>query len=511
MSGIQLDGESLSIEAVLRVARQKVPVQIAERALHKVKEGRRSVERILVSEKISYGINTGFGKFSEKVIDRKDLLQLQLNLIRSHAVGTGDPLPEDAARAVMLVRLNTLLKGRSGIRPELAKQIMTYLNSNVVPEIPRYGSLGASGDLAPSAHFALTLVGEGKLVRNGRSFPANVVLKELGIKPLRLREKEGLAIINGTQVMTGLGCLLVSDALNFFDLLDIAAVFSLEALGGNIDAFESRVHNLRPIKGQTEVAERIRALSSLSKLIGRSKRVQDPYSLRCIPQVHGAFREVLDFARKIVEIEINSVTDNPIIFAEDDSVISAGNFHGQPIAVALDMLAVVIAEACTFSERRIDKLLSGLNPKLPLFLTEDSGLSSGMMVLQYTAAALNSKIALLATPAGLWTATVSAGQEDHSSMGMTSALKAQEMLHLAMKVVGIELICASQAAELLDEKALGTGSTTALKLIRQITHRVNEDRSMAEDLERLACFLEEGDFAHKVLQSVSFPLPGAHS
>ena len=297
--------------------------------------------------------------------------------------------------------------------------------------------------------------------------PASSALKEKGIKPLKLKEKEGLAVINGTQVMTGLGCLLIRDAENFFSILDIASALSLEGLGCNLDAFDSRVHNLRPIKGQIQVAEKIRALVSGSMLLGSANRVQDPYSVRCIPQVHGAFYETLNFATKIIETEINSVTDNPIIFPEDDSVISAGNFHGQPIAICLDLLGIALAEACAYSERRTDKLLSGLNPKLPLFLTNDSGLSSGMMVLQYAAAALNSRISVLATPAGLMERKCLRGQEDHSSMGVTSALKAQEIIELGLKVLATELICSCQAIEILGETRLGKGTSQALKLVRK--------------------------------------------
>ena len=281
----------------------------------------------------------------------------------------------------------------------------------MVPEIPRYGSLGASGDLAPSAHLALSMVGEGNVIHEGKKLPTKQFLKTVGLKPIKLKEKEGLAIINGTQVMSGLGCLLVEDATNFLDLLDIAAALSLEALGGNIDSFDPRIHELRPIPGQIEVASQIRQLVSESELLGSAKRVQDPYSLRCIPQVHGGFREALKFVKSMIKVEINSVTDNPVIFP-DDSVISAGNFHGQPIAIALDLLGLTLAEACVYSERRIDKLLSGLNPSLPMFLTKNSGLRSGMMILQYTAAVLWSITTQYSLLRQAFTApVVSAGQE----------------------------------------------------------------------------------------------------
>ena len=338
------------------------------------------------------------------------------------------------------------------------------------------------------------------MIHEGKKLPTKQFLKTVGLKPIKLKEKEGLAIINGTQVMSGLGCLLIEDATNFLDLLDIAAALSLEALGGNIDSFDPRIHELRPIPGQIEVASQIRRLVSGSELLGNANRVQDPYSLRCIPQVHGAFREALKFAKSMIEVEINSVTDNPVIFP-DDSVISAGNFHGQPIAIALDLLGLTLAEACVYSERRTDKLLSGLNPSLPMFLTENSGLRSGMMILQYTAAALVNRNTILAAPAGLHSAVVSAGQEDHASMGVTSALKAREIIINATKVVAIELMCGCQAVEMLGSSRLGKGSQVAIKKIRKLTRHLVEDRSLSAELERLSEYLQKGEFVKSVLDA----------
>jgi len=498
---IVLDGTSIQIAQILSISRDFASVSIADEAIARVQDGRTIVDRIVKSGKTAYGLNTGFGVLAERKIDSKDLDALQLNLIRSHATGVGSPLSTDEVRAVMAVRLNTLLKGYSGVRPEIVYQLRDFLNSRVTPEIPRYGSLGASGDLAPSAHLALTLIGEGNVIHDGKKIPTRRFLKTVRLKQIRLKEKEGLAIINGTQVMSALGCLLVTDATNFLDLLDIVAALSLEALGGNIDSFDPRIHELRPIPGQIEVALRIRQLVSGSDLLGRAKRVQDPYSLRCIPQVHGGFREALKFAKSMIEIEINSVTDNPVIFS-DDSVISAGNFHGQPIAMALDLLGSTLAEACVFSERRTDKLLSGLNPLLPMFLTKNSGLRSGMMILQYTAAALINQNIILGAPAGLHSAVVSAGQEDHASMGVTSALKAREIIINATKVVAIELICGCQAVEILGQGRLGKGSQVALKKVRKLTKHLVEDRSLSADIEQLSEYLQKGEFASSVLNAV---------
>ncbi len=358
LSKITLDGVSLTIEQLLEISREASPVSVSDEALGKVEAGRKIVERVTRSGKTAYGINTGFGKLADRKIGNKDLDELQLNLVRSHAAGTGDPLDLEEVRAIITVRLNTLLRGYSGVRKEVISQLVNFLNSNIIPVIPRYGSLGASGDLAPSAHLALAMIGEGEVFLKEERVATKKLFQNLGLKPITLKEKEGLAIINGTQVMSGLGSLLVHDAANFFDTLDIAAAVSLEALGGNLQSFDPRVHELRPIRGQIDVARHMNQILSGSKLVGTGKRTQDPYSLRCIPQVHGAFREALRFCRSLVETEINSVTDNPLIFPDED-IISAGNFHGQPIALALDLLGIVIAEAGVYSERRIDKLLSG--------------------------------------------------------------------------------------------------------------------------------------------------------
>jgi histidine ammonia-lyase len=498
---ITLNGSSLTIEEVVRISRGGAKVRIAQETFDKVQSGRDSVERLLKSRNTVYGVNTGFGRLADRRIDDDKLERLQVNLIRSHSVGTGSRLDKDETRAIMAVRLNTLLKGYSGIRREIAEQLISFLNMQLTPEIPRYGSLGASGDLAPSAHLALTLIGEGNLVGDeGSLIPAKKALKENKVRPVKLREKEGLALINGTQVMTGLGCLLLFDSVNLFDVLDIAAALSLEALQGNPSAFDIRVHSLRPFAGQVGVAETVRTLVSGSKLISKSGRVQDPYSLRCVPQVHGAYRDSLNFAGSIIGVEINSVTDNPIIFPEDDSVVSAGNFHGQPVALALDLLGIAVAGACVISERRVDKLLSGVNDKLPLFLTKESGLNSGMMVLQYTAAALISQNKVLASPATLDSANVSAGQEDHSSMGVTAALKAREIVDNAFGVAAIELLCSCQAIEFLNPAELGDGTSKAFGLVRKISPKLTDDRSLAADIERLSKYLKSGKFRDDVLK-----------
>jgi histidine ammonia-lyase len=504
-STVILDGSSLTIEDVVNVARNRSRVEIASSAIVNVESGRRSLERIFGSGKTVYGINTGFGKLSDTRVPSSQIDQLQLNLIRSHAVGTGMNLTEEEARAVMIVRLNSLLLGNSGVRVEIVSLLGSFLNQGIFPVIPRYGSLGASGDLAPSAHLALCLIGEGFLIdEKGRKVNSRQQLRKLGLSPIRLKAKEGLAIINGTQVMTGLACLLVQDAIRILANLDIASALSLEALGGSANPLDPRIQKLRPLNGQSNVASSILKLVKNSKLIGSSKRVQDPYSLRCIPQVHGAFYDSLNYVKSVIQSELNSVTDNPIIFPETDEALSSGNFHGQPVAIALDLLGLVVAEAAVFSERRIDKLLSGYDKRLTMFLSRKPGLNSGLMVTQYTAASLVVENKILAKPASLESVSVSAGQEDHASMGVHSALKAREILEHTSKVIAIEMLCASQAIDMLGKDKLGEGTLAAYKEIRELSKTVTSDRSLSEDIDNISKVLKDGTIQRSVERKIQF-------
>lgn len=505
-NSVTLDGTSLTIENVVDVARNYARVEIALAAIEAVKRGRKSIERILKSGETVYGINTGFGKLADTKISGGQLDQLQHNLIRSHSVGTGAPLNEDETRAVMVVRLSSLLRGNSGVRLEVTRQLQEFLNRKLYPVIPRYGSLGASGDLAPSAHLALCLIGEGQAFdSNKKLVRTSTVLQKLRIDPIKLRAKEGLAIINGTQVMTGLGALLINDVRSLIRNLDIAAAMSLESLGGSLSPFQSRIQKLRPMRGQAHVASRILRLLRDSRLTESENHVQDPYSLRCIPQVHGAFYDALQYAKNVIEIELNSVTDNPIIFPESDEVVTAGNFHGQPISLALDLLCMAVAEASVFSERRIDKLLSGFNPKLPLFLSSDPGLNSGFMVTQYTAAALVAENKILSRPASTENASVSAGQEDHASMGVTAALKARTVVDHTTTVIAIEILCAAQSLELLtggNKKKMGQGTRIALKEVRSISRTLKEDRPLEPDINKLSEALKQDRLTRAIERTV---------
>jgi histidine ammonia-lyase len=500
---VLLDGSSLTVNQVVQVSRDYLRVEIVQSAIDNVRKGRSAVDRILKSGKTVYGINTGFGKLSDSKM--KDIDQLQSNLIRSHSTGTGTPLGEDEVRAVMVVRLNSLLHGNSGVRVQVIRILQEFLNKQVYPSIPRYGSLGASGDLAPSAHLGLCMMGEGYAFdRNGKKKETMKILNSLKIEPIKFKTKEGLAIVNGTQVMTGLGCLVISDAFSLLRNLDIAAAMTLEALGGSLSPFDTRVQKLRPMHGQGHVAARILRLVRDSGLTGSTDRIQDAYSIRCIPQVHGAFYDVFQYVRSVLEIEINSVTDNPLVFWEKDEVVNAGNFHGQPVSLALDHACTAIVEASVYSERRIDKLLSGYNPKLPLFLSEHAGLNSGLMVTQYTAAALVAENRVIGRPASLESASVSAGQEDHASMGVTAALKARNALEFTAKVIAIEVLCAAQALDFLihTDSKLGQGTRIAYQEVRNMVKTVDKDRPLNEDIERLTHALKDDKLTKEIEKTV---------
>ncbi|MFI5421916.1 MAG: histidine ammonia-lyase [Nitrososphaerales archaeon] len=493
-SNVVLDGLSLKIGEVVSIARDFSKVEISSSARERVVESRRVIEGLIGSGKIYYGINTGFGKLADTLVSGDDLEQLQINLLRSHSVGLGPFLTEEEGRALMVLRLNSLLRGNSGVRYDVIEQLCSFLNTRIFPAIPSYGSLGASGDLAPSAHLALCMIGEGNVFVAGETVSTDKVLRENGITALKLKAKEGLSIINGTQLMTAIACILVHDAAMLLTSMDIISAMSLEALQGSIVPFDPKIQSVRPHEGQKTVAEIVRKVLTDSSFVDSSERIQDPYSLRCIPQVHGAFREFLDFSKSVILTEINSVTDNPIVFPDSGELISGGNFHGQIVSIALDLICVLLAEASVISERRIDKLLSGFNPNLPIFLVNQPGLNSGLMVSQYSAAALVARNRVLARPASLDSASVSAGQEDHASMGVNAGLKALEVFENTLQVLAIEAINAAQALDLLDSKnkRKGSGTTLLYNEIRKLTAKVVEDRSMSADIQRVARALKSG-------------------
>lgn len=495
-----LDGRSLTIADVVRVARHAgVSVSIASPARAALLESRRLVERAIASGATMYGINTGFGKLANIRIPPDQLEQLQVNLIRSHAAGVGTPLSAAVVKAVMLLRANVLLRPTSGVRPGLVDALVAMINAGVAPWVPEQGSVGASGDLAPLSHIALALMGEGRVVDGQDGAPAGLALSRAGLVPYRFGPKEGLAFINGTQAQTALLALMVHDAMVLWRTAAGAAAMSLEALRGTPAPLDPRIHAARPHRGQIEAADLMRALLAESEIRESHRvddpRVQDAYSLRCAPQVLGAVRDAIRFAQETVEVELNASTDNPLVF-DDGDVISGGNFHGQPVAQALDLLAMTLTTLQAIAERRVERLVNpDLSQGLPAFLTRDPGLSSGFMMVQITAASLVAESRTLAMPASIGSIPTDANQEDFVPMGMAAAWKAQRILLNAQRVVGAELLCAAQGLEFLKPLAPGRGVGDLYRRLRGLAPAVtplDADRPPSPDLERLATAVAEG-------------------
>jgi histidine ammonia-lyase len=506
---IQLDGSSLTIEQLLRIADEREPVALAPDARERVRASRAVVERRALSDEPAYGINTGFGSFADVKIAPDALEALQLNLLRSHAAGVGRPLPVRSVRATMALRANVLAKGFSGIRVDTLEALIALLNSGVHPCVPSRGSVGASGDLAPLAHLALVLVGEGEVLdedpedrrgrearkdenslRSLRAWRSNAIsgaeaLAGAGLKPVTLGPKEGLALINGTQPSTAVLALALAAAEQLARAADIAAALSIDALLGSIHPFEARIHDARPFAGQRTSAANIEALmagSGINKSHEHCGKVQDAYSMRCAAQVHGAAREALRFVRDTVTIEANSATDNPMVFADTGDVVSCGNFHGAPIAIAADLLATAIVPLATISERRTGRLVDPALSGLPAFLTTRGGLNSGLMLAQVTAAAVASELKTLAHPAGVDTIPTSANKEDHVSMSMTAALKAERAVGRARDVIAIEILCACQAIDLLAPRTTSPALARVHALVRSHVPTLVDDRAPSPDI-----------------------------
>lgn len=488
---VTLNGHSLTLPQVQSVLYDYEQVEASAESMKRVEESRRAVEKIVAENKVVYGINTGFGKLSDVLIDQKDVEKLQLNLIRSHACGVGDPFPETVSRAMMLLRANALLKGYSGVRREVIECLFALVNCRIHPVIPRQGSLGASGDLAPLSHLALALVGEGEVFYKGQVVPAITALRAEGIEPLTLTAKEGLALINGTQAMTAMGVVTYLEAEQLAYQAELIAAVTMEGLRGITDAFAEEVHIARGYPEQVAVAKRMRDYLSDSQLTTRQGqlRVQDSYSLRCIPQVHGASWQALGYVKEKLEIEMNAATDNPLIFDDGDKVISGGNFHGQPIALAMDFLKIAIAELANISERRIERMVNPQLSGLPAFLSPQPGLQSGAMILQYCAASLVSENKTLAHPASVDSIPSSANQEDHVSMGTIAARHAYKIVQNCRNVLSIELICALQAADYQGVEKMAAKTKQFHVMARQVTAPLAEDRVFAKDIKSVAEFL----------------------
>jgi histidine ammonia-lyase len=486
---IHLDGSSLTLDDIARIAYDREPVAIAPHAAAAVRASRAVVDAHAARGTPTYGVNTGFGALADVAIPTDQLAALQLNLLRSHAAGTGEPLPVPAVRALMALRANVLAKGFSGIRLETLEALLGLLNAGVHPVVPSRGSVGASGDLAPLAHLALVLVGEGEIMREtGPGLISGARVKpEISpglVSPVTLAPKEGLALINGTQASTAVLALAVLAAGRLTRAADLAAALSVDALRGSFHPFEARIHAVRPVPGQAASARNLWRLgqdSAINASHANCGRIQDAYALRCAPQVHGAAREGLAFARRLVEIEANAATDNPMVFADGD-IVSGGNFHGAPIALAADMLAIAMTQIATISERRTDRLMTPGMSDLPAFLTRDSGLHSGLMMAHVTAAALTAEIKTLAHPASVDTIPTSAGREDHVSMSMGAALKAARVVELATEVVAVEILAACQAVDLLAPLTTSPPLARVHAAVRARVPVLTADRPPAPDL-----------------------------
>lgn len=493
---ITLTGKSLTIEDVKQVIYQKEKVELSRQAKNIICTNRETVEAMLRADQTMYGINTGFGKFSDIIIRNDNLENLQLNLIYSHACGVGEPFSEEVSRAMLLLRANALAGGYSGVRVELVQQLIHFLNLEITPVIPQQGSLGASGDLAPLSHLALCLIGEGEMFYQGKRVDTSDVLRELGISPLQLQAKEGLALINGTQAMTAVGVIAYMETEKMLYQSEMISALTLEGLRGITDAFDPHLHQVRGHQEQIDVAKRMRERlvdSGLTTVQGEL-RVQDAYSLRCIPQVLGASWQTVHYAKEKLLTEINAVTDNPLIFSRENKVVSGGNFHGQPIALTMDFLKLGIAEAGNISERRIERLVNPqLNEGLPPFLSPNPGLESGAMIMQYSAASLVSENKTLAHPASVDSIPSSANQEDHVSMGTIAARHALEMLANTRRVIAIELICALEAVAYRGVERMGSETRRFYEKARKIVPRITKDRIFSRDIERAATWLKESN------------------
>jgi histidine ammonia-lyase len=496
---LELNGQTLTLSQIADVADGREDVKLSREATARAEASRRVIERIVEEGRTVYGVNTGFGKLSDVRVERSQLAELQLNLVRSHACGLGQPLSDRESRAMLLLRANVLARGFSGARPAVIEQLISMLNCGVTPVIPQKGSVGASGDLAPLAHLALVVVGEGEAFYDGHRLPGQEALKRAGIQPLQLEVKEGLALLNGTQAMAAVGGLALFEAERLTRLADVAGAMTLEALKGTPVAFDERIQDVRPHPGQVATAKHLRELLLSSEIrkshLENDPRVQDAYSLRCMPQVHGAVRSALKHACDVVEIESGSATDNPLVFTDTGEVLSGGNFHGAPVALVLDYAAIAITDLMSISERRIDRLVNpDLNEDLPPFLTPAPGITSGFMMMQVTAAALLNEAKVLAHPASVDNVPTDGGKEDHVSMGMTAATKLRTIVGNAEMVTAIELITAAEGLEYRMPLLPGRGVNTAYQIIRSLVRRLEGDRSMSKDIERVTEAIHDGSF-----------------
>lgn len=513
---LEIDGNSLTLDKINYFLKHNPKVVIARHALDEIQKTRKLVEKWIEEEQVIYGVTTGFGEFANVSISREDLATLQENLILSHSAGCGDPLPPFIVKVMMLLRANALAKGYSGIRPETLKLLIDMMNNNILPVIPSQGSVGSSGDLVQLSHLVLPMIGRGRVWVTSdmalhdttclKIYEPAEALKKFGLHPVSLEAKEGLALINGTQMMTSFAACICIEARDIIKTADISAAMSHEALKGTDKAYDLKLHNLRPYPGQITTAKNMLALikdSGIRKshIVG-DKKVQDAYSLRCIPQIHGASRDAIDYVCSRIEIEINSANDNPLIFPESHEHIEGGNFHGQPVALPMDFMAIALSELANVSERRVERMVNGALSGLPRFLAKNGGLNSGLMIAQYTAASLVSENKVLAHPASVDSIPTSANQEDHNSMGSIAAQKCYKILQNVRNVLAIELLTAAQAIEFHKPLNCGAGTAIAYEKIREKVPPLEKDRIIHQDIQEVLKLIKDRSLLNAVEEKV---------
>lgn len=487
--------DGMTLEELVAIARSGAEVGLTRESEERIVKGRELIDAWVQSEKTIYGVTTGFGALSDKIISRKDTRRLQENILMSHAAGVGNILDKETVRAVIALRVKDLARGHSGIRLETVQLLIDLLNHGVCPVVPEKGSVGASGDLAPLAHLSLVLIGLGEAFYQGQRMSGGEALKRCSVRSLQLEAAEGLALVNGTQVTTAVGGLALYDALKLSKMADIAASMSLEVLMGSRTEFDPRIHRVRPHPGQAAAADNMARITQNSEIVTSHKdcsRIQDAYTLRCSPQVHGASKDVIAYTKGVVETEMNSSTNNPLIFADSEEFLLGGNFHGQPLALAMDFLSMAVSELANISERRIERLVNPQLSGLPAFLVDDGGINSGFMIAQYTAASLVSENKALSYPACVDSIPTSANKEDHVSMSSISARKCREIVKNSQYVIAIELMCAAQALDLFTNLKPGEGTLAAYRIIRDAVPHLEKDRILSKDIETMVELLRSG-------------------
>ncbi len=514
---LRIDGKSLTIDKIEQFVYGNAKVSLTKESKVKVKKARKLIDDWVARDEVIYGVTTGFGEFSNVKISHENLEKLQENLIVSHSTGVGEPLPPFIVKTMMLLRANALAAGHSGIRLETLQLLIDMINNNIIPVIPSQGSVGSSGDLAPLAHLVLAMIGKGKVqvikdvnnpsAANTKPVNAKQAMKKAGLVPVKLGAKEGLALINGTQMMTAFAAYICVHARRLVKYTDIAASLTHEALRATDRAYDKRLHELRPFKGQLDTARNMLAMIKNSEIrvshLEDDIRVQDSYSMRCIPQVHGASRDAVDYVCSKVAVELNSVNDNPLVFPEQGDHLEGGNFHGQPMALAMDFMGIALSELANISERRVERLTNGSLSQLPRFLTKHGGLNSGLMIAQYTAASLVSENKVLAHPASVDSIPTSANQEDHNSMGPIAARKCYQILRNVQKVIAIEMLTAAQGIEFLKPLKCGTGTTIAYKEIRKFVPPLNKDRILHKDIDKVVELVEGQELLNAVEKKIN--------